>query len=135
MWRRWAIIVAAVLALAACSDSATRAPSGLYDCSENTPGTGDLATDLIGKWQFFENSSPQHLTFGMSGNVIRTWNTPETGEVLYTAHPYEVGDEVVMITDLGDFTFETDETGEWRVLAGSEDLGWTRCSRAGGSAR
>ncbi len=136
MRKRWApYILLAVVLLSACGNTPTPAPRGLYDCAQNTPGTGDLETDIIGKWAFVENSSPQHFTFTNSGNVVRTWNSSETGEVLYTAHGYEVAGDVVSVTDHGDYTFVVDQRGLWSVLAGATDQGWTRCERAGGSAR
>lgn len=123
------------MALSGCGVGAEPAPSGLFDCGTNTPGTGDLATDVIGKWQFFENSSPQHFTFIRSGSAVRTWTTPETGEILYTAHAFNINGDTVSISDYGDFAFDVDETGVWRVFDGSQDVGWTRCERSGGSAQ
>lgn len=123
--------LALLLPLAACSDGV---PAGLdtsFDCRENTPGTGDLAADIVGRWYFVQNSSFQYFNFLDDGTAIRTWTSDEHDDVDYTTHDYTVQGTQVAIRDYGVFGFVLD--GDlWTVPDDTADTDWIRCLRTGG---
>ena len=130
MRNRWIIGLALILALAACSNKADPEPRGLYDCSRNIRGTGDLEADIIGRWAFVQNASPQFFTFSEGGNAIRTWTSDEDDDVTYSAHPFGINGDVVTIADYGAYEFALDEDGFWTVIERGAEQEWMRCARA-----
>jgi len=116
--------------LGACSGGVSgQPPEGAYDCSMNTPGSGDLANDLIGQWRFIENASGQFYTFGANNEVIRTYISDVDDDVSYVKYRYTIGVSSVMIGDDPPQTFEfsVDEAGIWTVSRNGADQDWTRC--------
>ena len=120
-----------ILSMSACAGGTSgQPPEGAYDCSINTPGSGDLASDIIGQWRFIQNASGQYHTFDANDTVIRTYTSDENDDVSYVTYSYEVQASAVVIGDdpmLG-FEFSVDGRGVWSVSRDGVDQDWTRCA-------
>ena len=122
--------IAVIMVLGACSNESSEGPRGLYDCTRNTRGSGELETDIIGRWAFVQNASTQYFTFSEGGNAIRSWTSDEDTEVTYSAHPFGINGNVVTIADYGAYEFTLDPDGFWMVLERESEQDWMRCARA-----
>ncbi len=114
----------ALVAMAGCSEDVPALQS--FDCSRNTPGTGDLETDIVTQWTWVQNASTQSFTFRSDGTAVRTWTSDEHDDVTYTTHDYSVDGNLVAIRDYGAYEFKlTDDV--WTVSDSSADTDWIRC--------
>ena len=114
------------LFLVSCGVSDGAPPIGNFDCTEHAAGTGDVAADVVGRWFWIQNASPQYFTFEAGGSAVRTWTSDESDDVRHSRHQYFVEGDMVRIEDYGDFRFVFAD-GAWTVDDPAAITDWIRC--------